>query len=81
MKQNSHETKYKEAYAFLLERLRQARLDAGLSQQEAATLLGTHQSYVSRCEQGARKLDIIELQIFADIYGKPLEYFLIVDGK
>lgn len=60
----------------LLQRLRVARHEIGLSQEEVANRLGTSQSFVSRSETGERRVDAIELQAFADIYGKPIEYFL-----
>lgn len=69
-------TTYKERYADFLERLRQARLDSGLSQAEVAELLGVSQSLVSRSESGDRRIDIIELQAFAEVYRKPLSFFL-----
>jgi len=62
-------------YRYLLARLRQARTEAGLSQEEAAKLLKKRQSYVSKCELGERRLDVIELKEFARIYRKSLDYF------
>jgi len=37
--------------------------------------LGKRQPFVSKCEMGERRVDIIELQAFAEIYGKRLDYF------
>lgn len=37
-----------------------ARLAAGLTQRGFAEKLGKHQSYVSKVESGARRLDVIE---------------------
>jgi hypothetical protein len=34
------------------------------------------QSFVSKCESGERRVDAVELQIFAKLYGKELSYFL-----
>jgi len=55
--------------------LKQARLDAGMNQVDVAQALGKHQSYVSKCETGERRVDFIELLDFASIYKKPIEYF------
>lgn len=66
---------YTEKYKFFLERLRQARKDAGLTQIDVANLLGKHQSYVAKCESGERRVDIVELQEFAHLYKKSLDYF------
>lgn len=47
----------------LAERLRAARTAAGLSQCDAAARLERPQSYVSRCESGARRVDVFELAV------------------
>jgi transcriptional regulator with XRE-family HTH domain len=60
--------------AFLL-RLRSARKEAGLTQQEVATRLDAPQSYVSKCESGERRVDVVELAEFAALYGKSIGYF------
>lgn len=62
-------------YRALLAKLKEARVAAGLTQDEAAKLLGKPQSYVSKCEQGERRIDVIELKAFVRIYGKPLDFF------
>jgi transcriptional regulator with XRE-family HTH domain len=64
------------AYRRFLSKLKRAREEAGLNQREAARRLRTTQSYVSRCETGDRRVDIVELQAFARAYGKPVSYFL-----
>lgn len=55
--------------------LRSAREEAGLTQKDAAILLGKPQSFVSKVESGERRLDVVELQAIARRYGKPLAYF------
>jgi transcriptional regulator with XRE-family HTH domain len=64
-----------EKYQNLCRRLRQAREEAGLTQEEAARLLGRPQWFVSRSETGARRLDLIELANLARVYRKPLSFF------
>ena len=59
----------------LAARLRQARLDAGLSQTEAASRLKKPQSFISKCESGKRRLDFIEMKVVAELYGKELSFF------
>jgi len=63
-----------------LERLRQARKEAGLTQVEVAARLGKPQSFVSKCESGERRVDVVELQIFAGLYDKPLSYFAVTSA-
>lgn len=68
-------TRHPERYRLLLLRLREARLAAGLSQEKVAAALGVRQKYVSKVETGERRIDPIELQELADLYGKPLQFF------
>ena len=63
-------------YQWFLQRLREARVAAGLTQVEVARKLRRHQSYVSKCESGERRLDPVELAALARLYGKPVKYFL-----
>ena len=63
-------------YADFIGKLRKARLEAGLRQIDVAKKLKRTQSYVSRVEVGEQRLDILELQKFAKLYGKPLDYFI-----
>ena len=63
-------------YKVVLERMRKARLEAGLTQVQVAKKLGHHQSYVSKIESGERRVDIVELNKFAKLYGKSMDYFL-----
>ena len=60
----------------LLEKLRSARLGAGLTQVEASKKLKKPQSYLSKIERGERKIEAIELGDFAKIYKKSLDYFI-----
>ena len=49
-----------DAYQRLTELLREARKKAGLTQQEVADRLNTHQSYVAKVEKGERRIDVVE---------------------
>lgn len=68
------------AYQAFLLRLRQARLAAGLTQQAVAARLQRPQSFVAKSEGGDRRVDVIELQAFAQLYGKPLAWFVEGDA-
>ena len=61
---------------FISTKLKQAREELGLTQQEVAELLNRPQSYVSRCEKGIKSLEIHELQAFGEIYKKDIQFFL-----
>lgn len=67
---------YSKDYADIIERLKAARIEAGLAQQEVADKLGKPQSYVSKIESGERRLDVAEIKKFATIYKKGISFFL-----
>jgi transcriptional regulator with XRE-family HTH domain len=72
-----HSARYKE----FLKRLKAARSAAGLTQAQAARALGRPQSFLSKCESGERRLDVIELEDLARVYRKPLTWFLSTRGR
>ena len=67
---------YTSKYKTLIARLKQARIDCGISQVQAAKSLGTSQSHISKIESGQRRLDVIQLAEFARLYRKNIAYFL-----
>ena len=69
-------SKYRVKYQKLIQRLRQARLEAGLTQIQAGKKLRKPQSYLSKVERGERKIEVIELADFAKIYNKDIGYFI-----
>lgn len=62
-------------YQKFLQKFRQARVEAGISQVQVAQKLKKPQSFVSKCESGERRVDFVELRRFASLYCKPLSYF------
>lgn len=69
-------SRHPKRYQKLLLRLRQARTAAGLSQVRVAAALKVDQKYVSRVETGERRIDPLELLELAELYKKPLTFFL-----
>lgn len=63
-------------YKVFVQRLRKARLDAGLTQVQVAEKVGRPQSHISNVEKGQQRVDIVELKRFAKLYGKSVNYFL-----
>jgi len=61
----------------MLERLRQARRDAGMTQAQVAEHLGVRQTFVSKVELGERRIDPVELRRFAEVYGRGVDWFLV----
>ena len=69
-------TIHSQRHRTIVARLREARIAAGLRQADVAKKLRQQQSYVSRCESGEHRLDVVELEAFANLYGKPLAFFV-----
>ena len=67
---------YKKEYQTVIKRLKDARVESGLKQEEVANKLGKPQSYVSKIERGERRVDIAEIKLFAKVYQKPIDYFI-----
>jgi len=54
--------KQNDDYLHLLDELKLARQQINISQDELSAALGRPQSFVSKCERGERRLDVIELR-------------------
>lgn len=67
---------HSEDYRQVIKRLKEARIDTGLSQQDVADKLGKPQSYISKIESGERRLDVAEMKKFASIYKKNVSFFI-----
>ena len=67
---------YSARYKRVLRQLRTARAQAGFTQEQVAAALHRPQSFVSKCESGERRIDVIELEDFARLYRKPISFFL-----
>lgn len=73
-------SQHSKKYTRLLAALRQARERAGLTQLDVAKRLQTYSSYVSKCESGERRVDVIELAEFCKLYDVRLSAFLEAAG-
>ena len=60
---------YTDAYRVLLNCLVTARKEAGFTQEDLAEKLGRPQSFVSKIENGERRIDVIELLEIAEHLG------------
>ena len=69
-------TRFSPKYRRLLKALRDARETAGLTQTEVGKRFGAHASFVSKCESGERRIDVVELSAFCRIYEISLTSFL-----
>jgi transcriptional regulator with XRE-family HTH domain len=59
----------------LLKLLRDIRQEAGLRQEDVAKAIGRKQAFVSKYEQGERRLDVLELAAVCDAVGVTLTEF------
>lgn len=72
MEKSIHSTRY----AVFLKVLREARERAGLTQVQLARKIGETQTFVSKCERGERRIDVIELRTFCRAFGLSLKQFV-----
>jgi transcriptional regulator with XRE-family HTH domain len=59
----------------LLELLLNLRNAMGVTQAELANQLGVTQAEISKFERGERRLDILQLRAWLQVFGMPLEMF------
>jgi transcriptional regulator with XRE-family HTH domain len=62
-------TIFSEQHSKLVELLRTARAQAGLTQVQAAKRLGCRQTFISKIECGERRLDVVEFAVMCGAYG------------
>jgi len=59
---------YADDYKITIEKLKKARLSAGLTQVDTSKKLNKSQSYISKVENSQRRIDVIELKELAKLY-------------
>ena len=63
-------------YRVFLETLRECRRNADVSQMGLATKLDQSQSFVSKCERGETRLDLVQLRVWCRALGITLGRFV-----
>lgn len=76
---NPKDKAYQRAYNVFRERLIDARKDVGMTQGEVNKRMGKPHSFISKCELGERRVDFVELQMLAKIYGKSISFFMTME--
>ena len=66
---------HSDQYAIFLDVFRDARKRAGLTQVQLAKKVGETQSFISKCERGERRIDLVELRAFCRAFGITLVQF------
>ena len=69
-------TIYSQEHKILVKKLIKAREDANLRQDDVAKLLKKTQSFISKLESGQRRIDLVQIKEFANIYKKPISFFI-----
>lgn len=69
-------TIYTREYSVMLSVLRETRERAGLTQVDVAAKLNVTQVFISKCEGGQRRLDLIELRAWCNAMGVSTSKFL-----
>ncbi len=67
---------FTQEYQLFLHHLRDSRQHVGLTQEQLAVRLNQTQSFISKCERGDRRIDVIELRAFCLALEIPLEKFI-----
>jgi len=67
---------YSKEYKNVIGKLKKARFEVGLKQEEVAEKLKKPQSYISKIERGERRIDVAELKELAKIYKKDIKFFI-----
>lgn len=67
---------FTDEYEHFLKRLKEARKARRLTQQDVADRLRHHQAFVSRCESGDRRMDVIELRAYCRALGVSFRDFV-----
>lgn len=57
-------------------RFREAREYLGMSQEDVAAALKLSRPAITNIESGTRKVEAVELEQLANLYGRPVNYFL-----
>jgi transcriptional regulator with XRE-family HTH domain len=69
------ESIHSKEYRDFIEKLRKARLEAGITQVQAAQKLKKPQSYISKIERRERRVDVVELKRILKVYKTELKDF------
>ena len=67
---------FTQEYSIMLRLLKETRKKLNVSQVELAERLGQSQSFVSKCERGERRMDVIQLRTVCHALGTNLPDFV-----
>tara|TARA_R110002111_G_scaffold164386_3_gene230564 strand:- start:17122 stop:17382 length:261 start_codon:yes stop_codon:yes gene_type:complete len=67
---------FTQEYSIMLRLLKETRKRLNVSQVELAKRLGQSQSFVSKCERGERRMDVIQLRTVCHALGTTLPDFV-----
>lgn len=67
---------HQEDYMFFLQHLRSTREQSGLTQEQIAEEMGVTQTFISKCERGERRMDLLEVREYCRAMRAPFEKFV-----
>ncbi|MBM3130226.1 MAG: helix-turn-helix transcriptional regulator [Chloroflexi bacterium] len=67
---------HQEDYAFFLRHLRAIREQSGLTQEQVADEMGVTQTFISKCERGERRMDLLEVRKYCRTMRVPFGKFV-----
>lgn len=70
-----YKTLHSRRYRILLQVLIEIRQRQGITQAELAKRLRQQQSWVSKCERGVRRLDVVELELWCEALSVSMNEF------
>ncbi len=76
---NARAVPHQAVYDRFIDRLILAREEAGLTQREVSESMGMAHSFLSKCETKERRIDVLEFLQLAELYRKPLQFFLFAE--
>lgn len=67
---------HQQDYALFLQHLRDSREQSGLTQEQIAAEMGVTQTFISKCERGERRMDLLEVRDYCKAMRVPFEKFV-----
>lgn len=68
-------------YAYIIRRLKEARLEKGLRSTRVSEAIKCQKEYLSAVERGTQKIDAVSLLRLIKLYDKDIDYFLKPDRR
>lgn len=71
-----NKTIFSKEYRLFLDLLKKARTETGVTQTQLAQRMKVTQTFISKCERGERRLDIVEIKAWCKALDVPFSSFV-----